>query len=122
MEQIKEIDIAAYRLANTPYDDLFGIYSGIWYQNTYPNVQEETTKFEEEINILNVAGKLEIVYRMEIGDECYFWNIEDKMDAHVDGGPIIGIFEGMQETQYRMKDSHFVFKMCEKVNNIKGDS
>jgi hypothetical protein len=115
-EKIKHFKI------NSKFDFIFGYQANSWTSISSDEVLHwkrvpllyEQVKFELES--FNTLGILEYIEEPEIGDECYFWNIADKMmDSTVDGKPFIGILSNINDDRYEVVDCDMTFRFAKKV-------
>jgi len=111
-------NIMAYKIVDVKAREVFGCLTNLTH-----NLDQETdytgTILEEELEILHLAGKLELFEMPKIGDKCYFWNIEGgKMDSLTEGGAYISTFKKMEGSRFSDEESHFTFLFCEKVQDV----
>lgn len=76
---------------------------------------------EEFIHILYFAGYLEVYNIPKIGEECYFWNGNDKFKSMVGGGPFFAKYGGRDEhsDKFLAEGSNVVFNYCQLVSDEK---
>ena len=111
-------NIMAYKIVNVKAREVFGCLTNITH-NINPDEDYTGSTLEEELEILHLAGKLELFEMPKPGDKCYFWNIEGgRMDSLTKGGPYITTFKKMEGKRFSDEESNFTFLFCEKVQDV----